>query len=217
MGKISPACRWDGLDEYGQGFASVNKWSCQMWARFCRIVYEKSLRNIGQGFVSVNAWSCQMWARFRRIVFEKSLPNTGQGFASANEWNCQIWARFCRVINGKNLTNFGPGYASINEWSCQMWAKFHRIVYKEIWQILAKVLPVLMSEAVRYVWSFVRARYFWLLDEWSALFNDSRQLIDKCWRNFASLFCSIADFHSVRELGCTKMGLTGLHDFHHVF
>ena len=27
----------------------------KMWARFCRIVYEKSLRNIGQGFVSVNA------------------------------------------------------------------------------------------------------------------------------------------------------------------
>ena len=89
-----------------------------------------------------------MWARFRRIVFEKSLPNTGQGFASANEWNCQIWARFRRVINGKNLTNFGRGFASINEWSCQMWAKFRRIVYKEIWQILAKVLPVLMSEAV---------------------------------------------------------------------
>ena len=36
---------------------------------------------------------------------------------------------------------------------------------------------------------------------WSALFNDSRQLIDKCWRNFASLFCTIADFENVGELG----------------
>ena len=36
---------------------------------------------------------------------------------------------------------------------------------------------------------------------WSVLFNDSRQLIDKCWRNFASLFCSIADFDNVGELG----------------
>ena len=36
---------------------------------------------------------------------------------------------------------------------------------------------------------------------WSALFNDSRQLIDKCWRNFASLFCTIADFDGVGELG----------------
>ena len=34
-----------------------------------------------------------------------------------------------------------------------------------------------------------------------ALFNDSRQLIDKCWRNFASLFCTIADFDNVGELG----------------
>ena len=85
---------------------------------------------------------------FRRILFEKSLTNTGQGFAGANEWNCQIWAPFRRIINGKSLTNFGPGFASVNEWSYQTWARFRRIVYKEIWQILAEVLPVLMSEAV---------------------------------------------------------------------
>ena len=36
---------------------------------------------------------------------------------------------------------------------------------------------------------------------WGALFNDSRELIDKCWRNFASLFCTIADFDNVGELG----------------
>ena len=89
-----------------------------------------------------------MWARFRWIVYEKSLTNTGQGFASANEWSCQIWARFRRIINEKSLTNFGQGFSSINEWSCQMWAKFRRIVDKKIWKILAKVLPVLMSEAV---------------------------------------------------------------------
>ena len=54
MGEISPACRWGELDEYGQGFASVNELSRQMWARFRGIVYEKSLTNIGQGFASVN-------------------------------------------------------------------------------------------------------------------------------------------------------------------
>ena len=134
IGKVLPVLI-SGAVKCGRGFAGL--FMRRVWEILGRVlsVLMREVVKCGRGFAGLF---------LRRVcqVLGKVLP------VLINEWNCQIWARFRRVINGKNLTNFGPGFASINEWSCQMWAKFHRIVYKEIWQILAKVLPVLMSEAV---------------------------------------------------------------------
>ena len=102
-----------------------------------------------------------MWAGLRHSVYELGVTNVGGVSRVGMYWALRVWARFCQCLCVKLINlgevSSGRGLARarfrhlVYEISfTRVWARFRQLVDEMSLTNMGKVLPVLMSGAVKF-------------------------------------------------------------------